>query len=106
MIDRIRPGALAVATSGDYEQYFEVDGQRYHHLLDPRTGYPAQGVQSVTVIAPTCADADGLSTAVFVLGPETGIALIETLLDTEAYLIDADGKIYMTSGFADFLVDQ
>jgi FAD:protein FMN transferase len=106
MIDRIRPGALAVATSGDYEQYFEVDGQRYHHLLDPRTGYPAQSVQSVTVIAPTCADADGLSTAVFVLGPETGIALIETLLDTEAYLIAADGKIYMTSGFADFLVDQ
>jgi FAD:protein FMN transferase len=105
MIARIRPGDLAVATSGDYEQYF-VDGQRYHHLLDPRTGYPAQGVQSVTVIAPTCTDADGLSTAVFVLGPDEGLALIEQLKDTEAYLIDADGKVFMTSGFEDFLVEE
>jgi FAD:protein FMN transferase len=106
MIARIRPGELAVATSGDYEQYFEVEGQRYHHLLDPRTGYPAQGVQSVTVIAPTCADADGLSTAVFVLGREDGLALVENLENTEAYLIDANGAVHMTSGFENFLVEQ
>jgi FAD:protein FMN transferase len=106
MIARIRPGDLAVATSGDYEQYFEVDGQRYHHLLDPHTGYPAWGVQSVTVIAPNCTDADGLSTAAFILGPDEGLALIEQLKDTEAYLIDAEGKVFMTSGFKDFLVEE
>jgi FAD:protein FMN transferase len=103
---RIRPGELAVATSGDYEQFFEIEGQRYHHLLDPRTGYPAQGVQSVTVIAPNCTDADGLSTAVFVLGPVEGLALIETLADTEAYLVDASGAVHMTSGFEEYLVEQ
>jgi FAD:protein FMN transferase len=106
MIARIRPADLAVATSGDYEQYFEVGGRRYHHLLDPRTGYPAEGVQSVTVIAPNCTDADGLSTAVFVLGLVDGLALIETINDTEAYLIDADGVIHMSSGFDNYLVEQ
>jgi FAD:protein FMN transferase len=106
IIARIRPGELAVATSGDYEQFFESEGQRYHHLLDPRTGYPAQGVQSVTVIAPSCTEADGLSTAVFVLGPLEGLALIETLADTEAYLVDASGAVHMTSGFEEYLVEQ
>jgi thiamine biosynthesis lipoprotein len=106
MIARIRPGDLAVATSGDYEQYFEVDGQRYHHLLDPHTGYPAHGVQSATVLASTCVAADGLSTAVFVLGIQEGLALIETLENTEAYLIDANGSVHMTSGFEEYLVDH
>ncbi|HSV85400.1 MAG TPA: FAD:protein FMN transferase [Levilinea sp.] len=105
IIARIRPGDLAVATSGDYEQYFTVDGQRYHHLLDPHTGYPTRGVQSVTILAPTCTDADGLSTAVFVLGIQPGLALIETLAETEAYLIDESGKVHMTSGFEQYLVD-
>ncbi|MEW6648709.1 MAG: FAD:protein FMN transferase [Chloroflexota bacterium] len=106
IIARIRPGDLAVATSGDYEQYFIVDGRRYHHLLDPHTGYPAQGVQSVTILAPTCTDADGLSTAVFVLGIQQGLALIESLAETEAYLIDENGEVHMTTGFEQYLITQ
>ncbi|MEN4041400.1 MAG: FAD:protein FMN transferase [Anaerolineaceae bacterium] len=103
---RIRPGELAVATSGDYEKYFEVDGQRYHHLLDPHTGFPFRGVQSVTILAPTCTDADGLSTAVFVLGVQHGLALIETLADTEAFLVDENGVVHMSSGFEQYLVER
>jgi len=59
----------AVATSGDYENFFVRDGVKYHHLLDPRTGYPARGFQSVTVISPTCMEADAMATALFVAGP-------------------------------------
>jgi thiamine biosynthesis lipoprotein len=82
---------IAVVTSGDYERYFEQDGRRYHHILDPRTGYPAQGTASVTVIAPTCARADALATAVFVLGPERGLALLEDSEDAEGLILGDDG---------------
>lgn len=78
-----KPGAIlgilsvvdrAVVTSGDYERYFEFEGRRYHHLLDPATGYPAEGVQSATVVAPSSTLADILSTTVFLLGPDRGEA--------------------------------
>ena len=62
-----------LATSGDYERFIEIDGRRYCHILDPRTGVPAEGVLSATVVAPTAAEADSLSTALYVLGP-TGLA--------------------------------
>ncbi|HCJ10261.1 MAG TPA: hypothetical protein DHW14_03750, partial [Clostridiales bacterium] len=64
------PGGTAVATSGDYERFFVHEGRRYHHILDPSTGWPVSGVVSVTVLAPTAAEADALATALFVLGPE------------------------------------
>lgn len=102
---RLAPGDLAVATSGDYEQSFEHDGERYHHLLDPRTGYPARGCQSVTVLAPDCARADALATAVFVLGPEAGMTLIEGLPDVEGLIIDAVGQRHDSSGLATYLAD-
>ena len=73
----------AVATSGDYERYFIKDGVRYHHILDPRTGYPADRSISVTVWTTTAMDADILATAIFVLGPEKGIELAERLEDVE-----------------------
>ena len=78
----------AMATSGDYRNYFDADGKIYSHILDPRTGYPVMnGVASVSITAATCAFADGLATAVMVMGRERGLALIETLVDVEAFII-------------------
>ena len=103
---RLEPGELAVATSGDYEQYFVQDGVRYHHLLDPRTGHPAMGCQSVTVLAANCARADALATAVFVLGPQAGMEIIEGLADVEGLIIDAAGQRFDSSGLATYLADD
>lgn len=72
-------GDRAVATSGDYERYLEVDGHRYHHILDPLTGYPSRASVSATVVAPTCMDADAYATALFVLGPEDAVFLADEL---------------------------
>jgi FAD:protein FMN transferase len=81
-----------VLTSGDYERRLEVGGKIYHHILDPRTGFPAEGLQSVTVVADDARRADGLSTGVFVLGLEKGTALINGLRGTAALLVDAHGQ--------------
>ena len=87
-------GLAAIATSGDYEQYFDWEGERYHHLLNPKTGYPARACISATVWAATALDADILSTAVFVLGPEQGLALVEGLTDVEGFIFFArDGQL-------------
>lgn len=92
----------AVATSGDYQRFLEKDGIRYHHILDPATGYPARsGLRGTTVIAPDCATADALATATFVLGPERGLALLEGWDDAEGVLITNDGKILTTSGIGE-----
>jgi thiamine biosynthesis lipoprotein len=93
---------IAIVTSGDYERFFEQGGKRYHHILDPATGYPAMGLVSVTVIAPTCTEADALSTAAFVLGSERGLSLLEDRPGVEGLLIaERDGKLEarVTSGF-------
>jgi thiamine biosynthesis lipoprotein len=104
IIKKITLDGFTVATSGDYEQYFEVDAIRYHHILDPKTGYPSTGLQSVTIINKSNAYADALATAVFVMGKENGIKLIETLDETEAMIIDDNGIIFYSSGFEKFLV--
>lgn len=84
----------SVATSGDYERYFVFDSIRYHHILNPKTGYPARECVSVTVQAPTATEADGLATAVFVLGPERGLKLINRLPNVEAIIIfERDGQL-------------
>jgi len=91
----------AVATSGDYERFFIEDGVRYHHILDPSTGYPAKGCISVTTWAMSAMDADILSTTIFVLGPEKGLAFAEKLDNIEAAIfIEKDNKVgvVMTSG--------
>ena len=77
-------GAAALATSGDYEQFFEFDGRRYHHLLDPSTGYPADGAVSATAWASSAMDADLLATAFFVMGPEAAISWAEAEPGVEA----------------------
>jgi thiamine biosynthesis lipoprotein len=89
----------AVATSGDYQNYFMADGVRYSHILDPRTGRPStSGPHSVTVLAETCADADGLATAVFALGPNKGIDLLEKLAGVEGLIVSGgEGNLDITS---------
>ncbi len=88
----------AVATSGDYENFFELDGVRYHHLIDPATGFPARGTLSATVTAPTATQADAWATALFILGRE-GIALLEELEGLEGLIVTADEEILTTNGF-------
>lgn len=87
-----------VVTSGDYERFFEHDGKRYHHILDPRTGFPSTGAISATVVAPDAAVADALATALCVLPPEQGIALVEQLPRVEALVVGMDGEILATIG--------
>jgi thiamine biosynthesis lipoprotein len=84
---------LAVSTSGDYERFFERNGERIHHILTPGTGKPAQGLVSVTIIANDSTTADALSTGVFVMGKEKGLALINTMPDISAILIDENGHV-------------
>jgi thiamine biosynthesis lipoprotein len=90
----------AVVTSGDYERYFERGGRRYHHLFDPQTGYPADRCQSVTVLAPGAMLADGLATALFVLGPERGLALLRDYPGVDALIVAADGRLHATPALA------
>jgi thiamine biosynthesis lipoprotein len=87
-----------VVTSGDYERFFEIDDVRYHHILDPRTGYPATGAMSATVVARQASVADALATALCVMDVVDGMALIEKLKNVEAVVVDFDGKVMISSG--------
>ncbi len=87
-----------IVTSGDYERFFEIDGQRYHHIIDPRTGYPGEGCLSATVIAPDAEYADALATALAVLGPTEGLKIVESLDRVEAILVDLDGTVIASTG--------
>ena len=88
----------AISTSGDYERYFEEDGVRYHHIIQPSTGAPASGVHSASVFGPDAVFTDALSTSVFVMGVDKGLRLIATLPDYESIVIDADGQIFYSDG--------
>lgn len=101
----LRGGALA--TSGDYRNFYEIDGEIYSHIIDPRTGYPLQnGVVSASVVAESCTLADGLATALMVMGPEKGMALVDGLSDVEAMIVmrHADGRLtdHLSEGMAAF----
>lgn len=88
-----------VVTSGPYERFFVEDGVRYHHILDPATGYPAQnGLQQVTIVAERSMDADALSTSVYVLGLEAGRELVESLDGVEAVFVTDERDVYLSSG--------
>jgi thiamine biosynthesis lipoprotein len=86
---------MAISTSGDYERFFIIDGRRYHHLLSPRTGYPAQKCQSVSVITKEGAFTDAFATGVFILGPEKGIKVLEKL-GFDGIIVDSQGKVHTT----------
>jgi FAD:protein FMN transferase len=111
--DPERPGALsgsiavlnrAVASSGDYLRGFTVDGRRYGHILDPRTGRPAdRGCRQVTVVAPTCLQAGVLSTTAFILGAKEGLRLVQDTMGAEARIV-ADGAVSQTRGFFHYVV--
>lgn len=106
--DPMRPGAIrgrlvlnegGVATSGNYLRYFESGGRRYGHIIDPRSGHPADGeCLSVTVVAPTCLEAGLLATTVFVLGPAEGLAMLEEYFGAEGSILCADREL-QTRGY-------
>jgi len=86
----------AFSTAGDYERSFILDGKRYHHIIDPATGYPATASREVTIFAPTAFLADALDDAVFILGPTKGLALVETFPDCSALVVDANNQVFMS----------
>jgi FAD:protein FMN transferase len=94
------------STSGDYERFFLRDGLRYHHLLDPDEGQPARGCRSVTIVAKQGVLADALSTGVFVLGPQAGIALIERLPDVEGVIVTSKNAVLVSTGLSGRLERQ
>lgn len=95
---KIELSERAIATSGDYMQYFTED-KKTHHIIDPRTGFSPLQTASSSILAPTVARADGLATATMVLGPEKSIELLESLPDCEGYFIDKHLNRYQTGGF-------
>jgi thiamine biosynthesis lipoprotein len=91
---------VGISTSGDYERYFDEDGVRYHHIIDPKTGHSPSGVRSVTIIGPTATDTEGWSKTVFIKGPVEGLRLIEQYPGLDAVIVDKDGKVWYSKGLA------
>lgn len=90
---------MSIVTSGIYERFFEKDGKRYHHIINPKTGYPEDNeLASVSILSPSSTKCDGLSTACFLLGLNDGMELIEKLDDVEAIMITKDKEVYLSSG--------
>jgi FAD:protein FMN transferase len=86
----------AFSTAGDYERSYVLEGKRYHHIIDPRTGKPATASRSVTIWAPTAFQADAIDDAVFILGPEKGLKLVESLEGVGAVIVDASNNLYVS----------
>ncbi len=105
----VRLDDRAIATSGNYRNFFKQGRKSYSHIIDPRTGYPVDnGIVSASVIAKTCVLADGLATALMVMGPEESLSLVNTLEDTECLILKQTGESlepYMSEGFRQFLAD-
>lgn len=97
-VGHVRLAGQAVATSGDYMQAFTQD-RHHHHILDPRTGHSPTHTSSVTVVAGAAMDADALSTALLVLGPEAGLKLLERVPSAEGLLVGKDGTLHASRGF-------
>lgn len=89
----------AVSTSGDYERFYRYEHRRICHIIDPRSGQPVEAVQGISVIAPTATASDALSTSLFVLGVDDGLALVTNLPETEAMIVDQDGRAHCSLGW-------
>ncbi len=98
ILARISVSDMAVTTSGDYEKYFIYQGKRYHHIFNPKDGFPIEGCQSVTIVTKDCITADALATAVFVLGAEKGYPLCQKLEGVVCLIVDKEGKIIFSPG--------
>jgi thiamine biosynthesis lipoprotein len=98
VIARIPLVDAAISTSGDYERFFEENGVRYHHIIDPRTGHSASKVRSATVIGPYATRTDGLSKTAFVLGPEKAMEIYNRLDDIDAIIVKLDGTVIYSKG--------
>jgi thiamine biosynthesis lipoprotein len=90
----------AFSTSGDYERYFDENGTRFHHIIDPKTGDSARKARSVTVISGNATRTDALTKSVFIMGPEEGIAFINTLPDVDAVAVAPDGRVIYSKGLS------
>jgi FAD:protein FMN transferase len=98
VVTRIPLSDTAVSTSGDYERYFDEDGVRYHHIIDPHTGHSANKVRSATILAPTATESDGMSKTAFVLGAERTLEIINRLPDYDAVFVLPDGRVLYSNG--------
>jgi thiamine biosynthesis lipoprotein len=94
---------LAVMGSGDYERFFIQEGKRYHHIFDPKTGYPAEGLSGSFMVGPDPTVANAWTTAIFVMGPEKGLNLIERIPGMEVIMVTTSGQIIYSSGLANAL---
>jgi thiamine biosynthesis lipoprotein len=91
----------AFSTAGDYARSYVVGGKRYHHIIDPKTGYPATACRSVTIWAPDATTADGVDDAVFILGPERGLKLVESLAGVGAVIVDDHNRLFISERVKD-----
>jgi thiamine biosynthesis lipoprotein len=98
VVTRIPLSDSAVSTSGDYERYFDEDGVRYHHIIDPRTGHSASRVRSATVMAPTATQTDGMSKTAFVLGADKALEIINRMPEYDAVFVLPDGRMLWSNG--------
>jgi thiamine biosynthesis lipoprotein len=98
VITRIPLVDAAISTSGDYERYFEENGVRYHHIIDPHTGHSASKVRSATIIGPSATRTDGLSKTAFVLGPEKAMEIYNRIDDIDAIIVKLDGTVIYSKG--------
>lgn len=100
LLATVKLGSQGISTSGDYQRYFLQDGIRYHHLLNPLTGYPESSCRSVTVIAPKAVLTDAFATGLFIMGPKKGLEVLERL-GMDGVIVDKDGAILITKGIKD-----
>jgi thiamine biosynthesis lipoprotein len=98
VITRIPLTDAAISTSGDYERFFEEDGVRYHHIIDPHTGHSASKVRSATIIGPFATRTDGLSKTAFVLGPAKAMEIYNRIDDIDAIIVKLDGTVIYSKG--------